>query len=125
MPENRSMIVGPPAVIQASETKRTTTTTGAAGPGWTSASMAVGPEEDEAGRGGCLWVQVRRGQCTRAEQPRSDGGKDVGEEGSERTEVDTSVTVAAGGEITGISGRGIMPRLIFAGMQALDTKTQE
>ena len=85
--------------------------------------MAVGPEEDEAGRGGCLWVQVRGGQCTRAEQPRSDGGKDVGEEGSERTEVDTSVTVAAGGEITGISGRGIMPRLIFAGMQALDTKT--
>ena len=46
-----------------------------------------------------MWVQVRRGQCTRAEQPRSDGGKGVGEDGSERAEVSTNVvTVAAAGD---------------------------
>ena len=46
-----------------------------------------------------MWVQVRRGQCTRAEQPRSDGGKGVGEDGSERAEGSTNVvTVAAAGD---------------------------
>ena len=59
------------------------------------------------------------------EQAQSDGGKGVGEDGRERTEVSTNVTMAAGGEITGISGRAIMPRVLFAGMQALDTRTQQ
>ena len=48
-----------------------------------------------------MWVQVRRGKCTRAEHPRSDGGKGVGEGGSERAEVRTNVTMAAAGGDSG------------------------
>ena len=93
------MAVGPPTVTQASETRPAKTTTTAAGPRWTSASVELAAMEGGGGGGGCLWVQVRRGQCTRAEQPRSDGGKGVGEDGSERAEVSTNVvTVAAAGD---------------------------
>ena len=92
------MAVGPPTVTQTSETRPAKTTTTAAGPRWTSASVELAAMEGGGGGGGCLWVQVRRGQCTRAEQPRSDGGKGVGEDGSERAEVSTNVvTVAAAG----------------------------
>ena len=93
------MVVGPPTVTQTSETRPAKTTTTAAGPRWTSASVELAAMEGGGGGGGCLWVQVRRGQCTRAEQPRSDGGKGVGEDGSERAEVSTNVvTVAAAGD---------------------------
>ena len=59
------------------------------------------------------------------EQAQSDGGKGVGEDGRERTEVSTNVTMAAGGEISGISGRAIVSASSFAGMLVLDTKNQE
>ena len=91
------MAIGPPTVSQTSETRPAKTTTTAAVPRWTSASVEFAAKEGAGGGGGCLSVQVRRGQCTRAEQPRSDGGKDVGEEGSGRAEVSTNVTMVAGG----------------------------
>ena len=57
-PENRSMIAGPLTVIQTSETKPAKTAAAAAGPRWTLASVAVGPEEDEAGQVG-LWLKMK------------------------------------------------------------------
>ena len=70
-----------------------------------------------------IWSQIKF--TVRAEQPRSDGGKGVGQEGSGRAEVSTNVTMVGGGEITDISGRAIMSASSFAGMQALDTRTQQ
>ena len=72
-----------------------------------------------------MWVWMKKGRQGVGEQPRSDGGNGVGEDGSRRTEVRTSMTMVAGGEITSISGRAIMPRVRFAGMLVLDTKTQQ
>ena len=48
------------------------------------------------GGGGASSAPARGGEGER-EQPRSDGGKDVGEEGSGRAEVSTNVTMVAGG----------------------------
>ena len=94
---NSRMVVGPPTVTRTSETRPAATTASAAGPRWTSASVELAAMGGGGGGGGGLWVQVRREKCTRAEHPRSDGGKGVGEGGSERAEVDTSMTVAAAG----------------------------
>ena len=44
-----------------------------------------------------LWLWMKKGRQGVGEQPRSDGGKDVGKEGSGRAEVSTNVTMAAGG----------------------------
>merc|ERR1719486_116169 len=44
-----------------------------------------------------LWLWMKKGRQGVGEQPRSDGGKDVGEEGSGRAEVSTSMTMVAGG----------------------------
>ena len=44
-----------------------------------------------------LWLWMKKGRQGVGEQPRSDGGKDVGEEGSRRAEVSTNVTMVAGG----------------------------
>ena len=52
MSENRSMIVGPPTVIQTSETRPATTTTSAAGPRWAGASVELAEEEGRGGVGG-------------------------------------------------------------------------
>ena len=61
------MIAGPLTVIQTSETKPANTAAAAAGPRWAAASVAVGPEEDEAGQVG-LWLKVkgRDLRCRRA-----------------------------------------------------------
>ena len=46
-----------------------------------------------------MWVWMKKGRQGVGEQPRSDGGKGVGEDGSERAEVRTNVvTVAAAGD---------------------------
>ena len=44
-----------------------------------------------------MWLWMKKGRQGVGEQPRSDGGKDVGEEGSGRAEVSTSMTMVAGG----------------------------
>ena len=49
MSEKRSMIVGPPTVIQTSETRPATTTTSAAGPRWAAASVELAEEEERGG----------------------------------------------------------------------------
>ena len=50
----------------------------------------------KAGTRRALWMLMKKGRQGVGEQPRSDGGKGVVEDGSGRTEASTNVTMAAG-----------------------------
>ena len=91
------VVEGPAAKTKRARRGMMMATMRAVGGRWTSGARGSGSGGRLGRRRLVLWVWMKKGRQGVGEQPRSDGGKGVGEDGSERAEVDTSMTVAAAG----------------------------
>ena len=91
------VVEGPAAKTKRARRGMMMATMRAVGGRWTSGARGSGSGGRLGRRRLVLWVWMKKRRQGVGEHPRSDGGKDVGEEGSGRAEVSTNVTMVAGG----------------------------